>query len=85
MEPDDPIGIGVGQRPEQHAEDDAEDRRGGADAEPERQDGDNREGLGPKEQAHAVPHVAKKVFEQGWSIFAGARFLEVSDHSFSFR
>ena len=34
----DAVGLGVGQRPQQHAVDDAEDRGVGADAEAERQD-----------------------------------------------
>ena len=57
-QPDDPIGIRVGKRPQQHAVDDAEDRRGGADAEAEREDGDEGEALGPDEHADAVAQVA---------------------------
>ena len=41
--PHQPIGIPVRQRLEQHGVDDAEDRRGGADAEGEREHGGNRE------------------------------------------
>ena len=79
MKADDAIGIGVGQRPEQYAADDAEDRRGGADAKPERQDGDNGEGLGPEEQAYAVAHVAKEVFEECRPVLVARPLLEVLD------
>ena len=79
MEPDDPIGIGVGQRTEQHAVDDAEDRRCGADAETERQDRNNGEGLGPEKQAHAVTHIAKKVFEERRPVLVPRAFLEILD------
>src|SRR5207342_2590480 len=46
-EPNEPVRLRVGQRTQQHAIDDAEDRRGSADAEAERYDGHEREPLRP--------------------------------------
>ena len=51
-------GFGIGKRAQQDAVDDAEDGRGGADAEPERQDGDDGEPLGANEEADAVADIA---------------------------
>ena len=54
-------GLGIRQRPQQHAVDDAEDRAGGADAERERQDGDEREAGRARELPDRVARVANHV------------------------
>ena len=50
-------GVAVRQRLEQHAVDDAEDRAVGADAERERDDGDEREPGRSPQDAHRVGEV----------------------------
>ena len=63
-DPDERVGIGIGQRFDEHAVDDAEDRRGGADAERERQDGRGGEaGLLPQ-HARRVAKVLPEIGEQ---------------------
>ena len=55
------VGLRVGERTQQHAVDDAEDRAAGADAERQRQDGDDREARSPRQLAQRVAGVAQYV------------------------
>ena len=52
------------QRPQQHGVDDAEDRRVGADAEREREDGDGGKARAAKERACPVAEILPEGFEQ---------------------
>ena len=52
-----PRGVAIGERPEQHVIDDAEDRRVGADAQGKRGDGDQREGRALPQRAAAEAQV----------------------------
>jgi hypothetical protein len=56
-ERDQPVGVRVGQGPEQDAVDDAEDRGVGADAERDREDDDRRERRAAHDTAQSVPCV----------------------------
>ena len=57
---DQPIGIVIRQRPQQHAVDDGEDGGVGADAERERQHGDEREAGLPAQHARGVAKVLQR-------------------------
>jgi len=64
VQPDDSVCTGIGQGTQQYAVDHAEDRRGGPDAEPERQDREDGKRPGAASKPHAVARVAEKVVEQ---------------------
>ena len=61
---DDALRVRVGQGPEQHALDDAEDRGRRADAKPQHRDGGRGEPRRSRQQAQAVPQVRDEVFER---------------------
>ena len=65
----DAIGITVGQRLEHYRADDAEDRRGGADAHRERQQGGDGEAGRARQQTEGVAEVTHRIFEQRESDF----------------
>ena len=79
IQPHDVLGLWIGQRPQQDAIDDAEDGGGGANPEPERQDGDDSEPGGAKEDADAVAHIAQEVFEQRRAVLVARLLLEIFD------
>ena len=79
MQPDDPIGIGIGEGPKEHAVDDAEDGCGGANAEAERQNRHHRVRLGAEEEPHPIAQVAEKVLEERGPILVARLLLEVFD------
>ena len=60
----DAIGVGIGQRPQQHRIDDAEDRGVRADAECERQHREGRERTRASHGAEGVAHVLCELFER---------------------
>ena len=60
---DDAIGLAVGQRLQHDGPDDAEDRRGGADAERQRQQGPGSEARRPPQHADAVAEITCRVLE----------------------
>ena len=60
---DETILVGIRQRANEDAVDDAEHRGGGADAERERDDGDGQEGRGPLKGPPPETHIARKVLE----------------------
>ncbi len=62
---DQAVWLRVGQRPEKHAVDDAEDGGVGADADGQRQEDHGGERRRPAKRAHAVPQVAPHVIEPG--------------------
>ena len=64
MEADDPIGIGVGQRPEQHAATTLKTAVAAPMPSPSVRMATIAKALVAEEQAHAVAHVAQKVFER---------------------
>jgi hypothetical protein len=59
-----PLGLAVGERPEQHAVHDAEDRGVGADAEREREHDRDREGRRLAQAAQAVADVLRQALER---------------------
>jgi len=60
-----PVGVGVGQRAEQHRADDAEDGDGRPDAERQREDGGGRESGIPPQAADRVAHVVQDRLDGG--------------------
>jgi hypothetical protein len=61
---DDAIDVGVGERPQHHAVEHAENRSVGADPERERRDGDGGVGRGLEQQAYRVPHVGGEALHE---------------------
>ena len=64
VQDDELVAVLVGQRPQQHAVDDAEDRRVGADAERHRHDDDESEARIAAEAAQAVADVLRGDFDE---------------------
>ena len=64
----DAVGLGVGQRPQQHAVDDAEDGGVGADAEAERQDEGEREPRHAGQRAQREADVVDHGTPRSWMI-----------------
>jgi hypothetical protein len=60
-----PGGIAVGERTEEHAIGEREDRRVDADPEREREDGDEGEAAIAPQQAERVAEIAREGFERG--------------------
>ena len=58
-----PIAVGVGQRLQEHAVDDAEDRGVRADPEPEGQDREQREAAVLEERAHAEAQIVQQLVD----------------------
>ena len=56
---DDPLGVVIGQRAQQHSVDDAEERRGGADAKSEGENGDRDERGAGRQRAKGDSNVLK--------------------------
>ena len=71
------VGLGVGQRPEQHRVDEAEDRRVRADSDPQREDDDQAEARVPPEAPQGVLHVADDRLEHGKPRLVPERLLEL--------
>ena len=64
-EVNDSVGVGIGQRTQQHTVDDAVDRRCGPDPEREGEDGHREEGRRPQEGAGHVANVSSERFHKG--------------------
>ena len=73
---DEARGIRVGQRPHQDRVDDREDRRAGADAEREGEDGDGREPRRAAEEPQPVARVLPEAFERAPAPLCARRFLD---------
>ena len=73
-----PIAVGVGQRLQEHAVDDAEDRGVRADPEPERQDREQREAAVLEQRAHAEAQVVQQLVDH-WMMSLVSR-LDRSKH-----
>ena len=71
---DEPVAVAVGQRLEQHAADDAEDRRVGADAERQREDDDGGEAGAVSQRAQRVPEIGRDALEPGQSALVAHGF-----------
>ena len=72
-DPDQPIGLGERQRPQEQRVDDAEDGGAGADAEPGDEDGERREAGVAPQRADGVAQILKEVVEgharlDGWTV-----------------
>ena len=73
---DQPVGIGVGERPQEDAVDDGEDRAGGGDAQRERRDHRRGGGGVAAEHARGVPRVGDEVLERTQAARVAPFFLE---------
>ena len=76
-DPDQFVGILVGQRPEQHRADDAEDRGAGADADGERGDRNRRERRVFAQRAESVADVLQRGLDERQAAVVAVRFLNL--------
>jgi hypothetical protein len=79
IDADQAIRLGIGQRPQQDAVDDAEDGGVGADAERDGQDGDDRKSGGVTNQSQRITNVLHERPQSAQRLNLAARFLRRLD------